>query len=361
MKRFGFICLAIICFLQLQAQENKGVHFEDLTYAEALQKAKDEGKLVFLDCYTSWCGPCKYVANEVFPLPVMGEYFNKTFVNIKFDMEKGEGITLRRKFHINSYPTFLIIRPDGTVQHRIAGSRPAEKFLACAKRGANEKTSLCYLSQLHQENKLTEAQQADYRTALKDAGDHTTLFLLTKREFNQLPDEQRCDAGRWYLYEEPEVGPSEERFAYIIDHKATFDKNVGKEVVDKKLYESYLSELSTLKVSSVKRDISQQLNTIKEQLSNVDFEGKQQIDIIYTYVEAFKDKNIDALLTQLEEHLNDLPDGFLYDVPFLSFIIEGKDKTQIERYLALENPLAEHFSDNPNMQKIIREAFAKYR
>lgn len=82
----------LLCCLSLtllRAQE--GVRFESLTFEEALQKAKEENRWIFLDAYTSWCGPCKVMAEQVFTLAKAGVFFNSRFVNVKYDMEKGEG------------------------------------------------------------------------------------------------------------------------------------------------------------------------------------------------------------------------------------------------------------------------------
>ena len=81
---------ALLCGTIFRANA-QGVEFRDLTFQQALEQAQKEGKLVFMDCYTSWCGPCKYMLNTVFVLPEMGEFFNDQFVNVKYDMEKGEG------------------------------------------------------------------------------------------------------------------------------------------------------------------------------------------------------------------------------------------------------------------------------
>lgn len=116
-KKILILCLILCSFFQLEAQE-QGVQFQELTFQEALDKAKAENKLVFVDCYTSWCGPCKYMLNNVFVLPEVGTFFNDHFVNVKYDMEKGEGRYLGGRFRVRSYPTFLLIRPDGTVQHQ---------------------------------------------------------------------------------------------------------------------------------------------------------------------------------------------------------------------------------------------------
>ena len=58
----------------------QGVEFRDLTYRQALEHAREENKLVFMDCYTSWCGPCKNMLNNVFTLSEAGEFMNAAFV-----------------------------------------------------------------------------------------------------------------------------------------------------------------------------------------------------------------------------------------------------------------------------------------
>lgn len=91
-----------------------------LHWDEALAKAKAENKLVFMDCYTSWCGPCKWMATEIFPQKEAGDYFNPKFISVKYDMEKGEGLKLKDKYKPSGYPTFFIIRPDGVSSTRCA-------------------------------------------------------------------------------------------------------------------------------------------------------------------------------------------------------------------------------------------------
>lgn len=359
MKKILMICVAALCCLQMNAW-GQGVDFQDLTFQQALDKAKAEGKLVFMDCYTSWCGPCKHMTENVFPMAVMGEYFNKTFVNVKFDMEKGEGITLRRKFGVNSFPTFFILRPDGTVQHRIAGARPQERFLEAAKRGANEETSLAYLQKLYNEGKATPEQTEAYRTALSDAGDRGTLFLITKKDFDGMNDEQRCAVTSWYIYDQEAVGVQTPQFAYILDHKAAFDKNVGKKTVDEKLAGTFGSQLMILRGQMAKRDISESLNLIKEQVKKADFEGKDGVEVLIRYIEIRQVEDTDALLTFLEKDMDKLPTGCLYELPFLEFIIKEGTSKQVERYLAMEDKLYE-LCETPQMKKIIKTTFAKYR
>src|SRR5215831_9330297 len=60
----------------------KGVHFEDnLSWSAIQAKARAENKFIFVDCYTSWCGPCKYMAKNIFPQQEAGDFFNDKFIS----------------------------------------------------------------------------------------------------------------------------------------------------------------------------------------------------------------------------------------------------------------------------------------
>lgn len=143
MKRFLILATALMMALSASAhgstnkvenngqeQLQPGIYWEKGTLMQALEKAKKEGdKMVFLDCYASWCGPCKYMAGTVFTTKEAGDYFNKKFVNIKIDMEKGEGINLARQFRIQGYPTFIILNSNGKELGRIVGGAQINEFI----------------------------------------------------------------------------------------------------------------------------------------------------------------------------------------------------------------------------------------
>lgn len=111
----------------------KGIVFEDAPMAGILAKANKENKLVFVDCYTSWCGPCRSLATNVFPLDKVGRYFNEKFVNTKIDMEKGEGPELAKKYGVNVFPTLLILDHEGNEKGRIVGFKEADALIEAAQ------------------------------------------------------------------------------------------------------------------------------------------------------------------------------------------------------------------------------------
>ena len=114
-------------------ESRDGIKFETCTLSEALEKAAAEGKRVFVDCYTSWCVPCRKLSKEVFILPEVGGYFNHRFVSIKLDMEKGEGPDVAQRYDVNAYPTLLVLTPDGKVENKVLGYRSAKELLQLIK------------------------------------------------------------------------------------------------------------------------------------------------------------------------------------------------------------------------------------
>ncbi len=95
--------------------EEKGIQFIEANWNKALEEAKKQKKLIFLDAYTSWCGPCKMLKRNTFPDKAAGEFFNKNFINVAIDMEKGDGPSVAEKYHVNAYPTLIITDAAGNL------------------------------------------------------------------------------------------------------------------------------------------------------------------------------------------------------------------------------------------------------
>ena len=130
----------------IHAQEkNKGVHFvEGLNWDQVKAKAIAEKKFIFLDCFTTWCGPCKRMDKEVYPTDTVGDYFNSRFLSVKVQMDKTSkdnpevkgwytnAQDIARKYRVRVYPTYIFLSPDGVLVHKEVGFKLPAELVAVA-------------------------------------------------------------------------------------------------------------------------------------------------------------------------------------------------------------------------------------
>ncbi|MCU0444367.1 MAG: thioredoxin family protein [Microscillaceae bacterium] len=130
MKKILFsVLLVLTCLINLAHAQIK---FSKESWEKILATAQKENKLIFVDVYATWCGPCKWMDANVFTNKVVSEKFNAFFVNYKADAE-GSGMNVAQKYNVNVYPTFMFIDPQGNVVYRVEGSKPADQFIEDAK------------------------------------------------------------------------------------------------------------------------------------------------------------------------------------------------------------------------------------
>lgn len=111
-----------------------GIKFRGMTLDEAKKEAKASGKIIFIDAYTDWCGPCKKMAATAFVDEKVADLFNSKFINLKIEMEKSEdGPTVARMYKVNAYPTLLFIDGSGSLKKSQVGFQTPEQLLALGK------------------------------------------------------------------------------------------------------------------------------------------------------------------------------------------------------------------------------------
>lgn len=242
MKKIISFAICILFTFPLLAQH--GVNFRDLSYEQALEQAKQENKLLFIDCYTEWCGPCKKMMNEVFPQKAAGDFFNPRFVSVKFDMEKGEGKELSKKFDVHAYPTFLIVRTDGTVQHKLTGSSDLEGFIERVQKGLEEENTLPYQHQLYAKGEMSKQQLLAYKECLSEANDKEKAAQIYNELLEQLSDSDKMQKEFWGIYEDRSCQIGTPLFNYLLSNLTSIRENVGVEKVDNYLFPKYQKALN---------------------------------------------------------------------------------------------------------------------
>lgn len=153
------------------AEDNtKGTQFFKGTFAQALAKAKRENKKLMVDCYTLWCGPCRYMATNVFPNDTLGKFMNEHFVCMKLDMEHGEGPERNKTFNVKAYPTFIFFDADGKEMNRFEGMAYQEEFQKRCERILKGEAPISEESQKEEEQQREQKEKVAEKDTIIDEG-----------------------------------------------------------------------------------------------------------------------------------------------------------------------------------------------
>lgn len=140
MKRFFFLFTILLVGLFVYTivswtpgNSKDGIKFFEGTWREAINKAQQEHKPIFLDIYATWCGPCKMLKKKTFSNKEVGSYFNAKYINLSVNGETGEGEMLANRFRITGYPTLIILDENGNVVTTSVGYLPPDDLLAFAQ------------------------------------------------------------------------------------------------------------------------------------------------------------------------------------------------------------------------------------
>lgn len=107
----------------------QGIAFFEGSWQQALEKAKEEEKPIFVDAYTTWCGPCKMMAQRVFPLPEVGALYNANFIALQIDMETEAGLLFQKTYPVSAFPTLLYIDGEGKLLKKVVGAQQGDALL----------------------------------------------------------------------------------------------------------------------------------------------------------------------------------------------------------------------------------------
>jgi thioredoxin 1 len=87
--------------------------FIENSWDEDIKKARDQNKYIFVDAYTSWCGPCMMLKVKTFTNKKAADFYNANFINLSLDLEKGAGPQFAALWKIKSIPTLIIFDTNG--------------------------------------------------------------------------------------------------------------------------------------------------------------------------------------------------------------------------------------------------------
>jgi thioredoxin-related protein len=196
-KIIGLLFIApLVCF----AQEQNGIKFETelKSWQEVLAKAKQENKYIFIDCFTTWCGPCKVMDKDVYSSKETGDYFNSKFLSIKVQMDRtdkdddytknwyGDAAFIEKSFNVVAFPTFVFLAPDGKPMHKATGLLNPQAFIALAKDAQNPDKQYYRMLAEFKPGEMDTAEMKGIARALKYSGSELAKKIVTDY-LNRIP------------------------------------------------------------------------------------------------------------------------------------------------------------------------------
>ncbi len=247
MKKINILALLCLISIGLMAQGSDGIKFKKDDWSSILAQAKAEDKLIFVDAYTTWCGPCKKMDRDVFPQMEVGSFYNAMFINVKMDMEKGQGIKLARDYNVNAFPSFLFIDGDGKIMHRTAGFHDVNEFLALGNEAIDPSGRLSSFEKQYQDGDRSPEFLKKYTKIRYDIADgsHDDIAL----EYLKTQDDWGTEENQEFLFANI-VDANSELFDYLLANKKSFSDMYGQNAVMSKVQEVIYGSIEDTKDDS---------------------------------------------------------------------------------------------------------------
>lgn len=299
-----FILLTFISLICLIGTAQKGVNFRTLTFEEAVKQAKAENKFVFVDCYTSWCGPCKQMADNVFPQKKAGDYFNAKFVCVKYDMEKGEGPDLSKRFEIRAYPTFVIVNAEGQLVHKIVGGSDADGIIQRVEDSFDETKAFSALQSRYEKGGNDKELSLAYLNTLL-ANYDTRAEGVAAELMALLTEEEKISETYWFIYKNQKLSPEGSlNLEYLLTNYERFYATIGKDKVNEELGQRYAIRLWTAVAEPEKAISTPELTELSKNIAKLKLENDKELQAYINLGKALNKNKISTLIKACEREFD---------------------------------------------------------
>lgn len=239
------LAFALILSISVNAQDHHITFLKQPKWGKVLKMAKKQNKPIFVDAYTTWCGPCKMMDRDVFTNKEVADYFNENFINVKMDMEKGEGNQLKLDWKVKAFPTLLYFNTEGEIVHRVVGAFGVEEFMNYSKMALDEDKMAVNLQKRYDAGERDGAFMYDYLVSLR-LGYYQDLEAKVANDYlASLPNEDLLKKENWNVIKHFMQDPTSKGFQFLVDNQHKLAKVVGAEEADTKFYKTIDKQIQT--------------------------------------------------------------------------------------------------------------------
>lgn len=263
---------SILIFLMISFAAHAQIKFEHGSWDEIKAKAKAENKIIFLDAFTSWCGPCKWMAKNTFTNDTVAQYYNTTFINAKIDMEVGEGLDIAKKYEVHIYPSLLYLDYNGDIVHRSIGARASKEFIQLGNDALNPEKQFAAMEKKYTEGNWDVSFLNKYLNFLSHNGLNVEKPLTTY--FSKQKDADLSNRQNWTIIESHLNNKDSREFNYLLKNTDEFSKKYTADSVNQKIYSVYIDVLQ--KTIYGKNADSTKYFSLKDEIKKLNFRDSEK-------------------------------------------------------------------------------------
>ena len=262
MKHVAFLACVVVFF---RPYSGKGIEFETkLSLEQIFAKASKERKYIFIDCYASWCAPCKLMEKKIFSKQDVGDFMNGHFICIRVQIDTSvfddeltkkyynDARFLASHFKIKEFPTYLFFSPDGKIVHRACGFLRDSLFLSVATEAMDSNSQYCRnldkfnLGQIEYKAlpKLANQATLNHESALANtiANKYLHLYLDSLNDFNSYSSDDFNFMKSFYYYN---LSTRDRAFDLLFHNTELIDfkfksKNWSESILDRAIEKDYI-------------------------------------------------------------------------------------------------------------------------
>jgi thioredoxin-related protein len=301
MKKLALLFLFFLYCSNILLGQNFSINFEESDFESALTKASQQQKLIFIDAYTSWCRPCKLMDKNVFTHQEAGRFYNERFINLKIDMEKGEGIGLAKRYQVQAFPTFLFLNHKGEIIHRSAGYKTPEEFIEMGSDALSPEKRLFYLQRKFEQDPTDTQTAFSYFQAKSRAG--ASVEEEIDHYFNNLPEKKITDQTNWKIIKKFGVRPKSAMLSKILEYRQNLNSHYTKDSVDALILSGYKDAI----FSAFFAGEQGQMKSLKYEMLSLDLNQSQCILLEIEITQAELAKKTDRYLSMIANYISNCP------------------------------------------------------